>query len=48
MNKSLTITLSDEELIDLYRIILDRDEAGAWAFLDTHLKKGIQRALEGG
>ena len=48
MKKVLIISLSDTELVDLYRTILDRDEAGAWAFLDTYLKKQVQRALEGG
>lgn len=48
MKKGLTLVLSDEELLDLYRILLDRDEAGALAFLDQYLKKPVQQALDGG
>jgi hypothetical protein len=48
MKKALTIILSDAELLDLQRILLDRDEAGALAFLDDHLKNQVARALEGG
>ncbi|MBC7236177.1 MAG: hypothetical protein H5T69_10060 [Chloroflexi bacterium] len=48
MKKCLTITLSDEELQELYRVILDRDKAGALAFIDTHLKKQVHRLMEGG
>jgi hypothetical protein len=48
MKKALTLILSDEELLELQRILLDRDEAGALAFLDSHLKKQVAKALEGG
>lgn len=48
MKKALTLILSDDELLELYRIVLDRDEAAALAFLDEHLKKQIAQALEGG
>ncbi len=48
MKKGLTIVLTDEELLDLCRIILDRDAEGALAFLDQHLRKPAQQALEGG
>jgi hypothetical protein len=48
MKKGLTLVLSDEELLDLCRILMDRDEAGALVFLDQHLKKPIRRTLEGG
>lgn len=34
MKKSLTLVLSDEELLDLCCVLIDRDEAGALAFLD--------------
>jgi hypothetical protein len=46
--KGLTLVLSDEELLDLCRILLDGDEAGALAFLDQHLKKQVKQLLEGG
>lgn len=48
MKKGLVIILTDEELVDLCRIILDRDAEGALEFLDRHLKKPAQQALEGG
>jgi len=48
VKRALTIALTDEELQDLYRVILDRDRDGALAFLDEHLRKEILRALEGG
>lgn len=48
MKKSLTLVLSDEELLDLCRVLIDHDEAGALAFLDQHLKKKVDQALKGG
>ena len=48
MKTGLTILLSDEELLDLFRILIDRDEAGALAFLDQRLKRQVRQALEGG
>jgi hypothetical protein len=48
VKKGLTLILSDEELLDLCRILMDRDEGGALAFLDQHLKKQVRQALEGG
>lgn len=44
----LVIPLDDEELLHLYRILVDRDEAGALAFLDQHLRKKALQELEGG
>ena len=48
MKKGLTLVLSDEELLDLYRILMDLDEAGVLAFLDQHLKKQVRRPVAGG
>ena len=48
MKKALVVAISDEELLDLCRILLDRDEEGAWRFLDEHLKKPANEALAGG
>ncbi len=48
MKKALVIPLSDEELLDLCRILIDRDDAGALEFLNRHLKKKVNQALEGG
>jgi hypothetical protein len=48
MKNALVVTLADDELLDLFRILLDRDEAGALAFLDRHLKAKAKTVLEGG
>jgi len=48
MKKALVVPLTDEELLDLCRILLDRDEQDALRFLDEHLKKPTNEALEGG
>ena len=47
MKTVITIARTDGELQELYRIILDRDDGGALAFLDEHLKKKVHQALEG-
>jgi len=48
MKRALVVPLTDEELLDLCRILLDRDEKDALRFLDEHLKKPANEALEGG
>ncbi|MGC8837833.1 MAG: hypothetical protein ACP5UM_05400 [Anaerolineae bacterium] len=48
MKKALVVPLEDEELLELYRILLDRDAEGALEFLEQHLKKPVHEALEGG
>ena len=48
MKKALVVTLSDDELIDLCRIVLDRDAEGALEFVTRHLKRKAEQALEGG
>jgi len=48
MKKLLAIPLEDEEIIELYRILLDRDAEGALAFLQTHVKSKARDLLEGG
>ena len=50
MKKALAVPLSDEESLDLCRIILDEDEdeEGALCFVVEHLRKPVRRALEGG
>jgi len=48
MKKALALSLTEEELLDLCRVLIDRDEAGALGFLDQHLKKKVNQALEGG
>jgi len=48
MKKRTTLLLSEEELVNLCRILMDGDERGALQFLDRHLKKEARRLLEGG
>jgi hypothetical protein len=48
MKKALILTLNDEELLELYYILADRDGDAAIEFLNTHLRKQITQALEGG
>ena len=48
MKKALVVLLTDEELLDLCRIILDKDAEGALHFVEDHLKKKVNEALEGG
>ena len=46
MNKSIILTLTDEELIELERIILDDDHEAALKFLKTHIGDKARGALE--
>ncbi len=48
MKKALVVPLTDEELLDLCRIILDEDPEGALRFVKKHLKRPVNQALEGG
>ncbi|UCC77558.1 MAG: hypothetical protein JSW37_04135 [Anaerolineales bacterium] len=48
MKKALVVPLDDEELLELCRILLDRDAEGALQFLDAHLKRPADEALTGG
>ena len=47
MKKSITLTLSDEELMELQRILLDDDKEEALRFLKNHLEKQVRRVLSG-
>jgi len=47
MKKSITLTLSGEELMELQRILLDSDTGGALAFLKNHLDKKVSAAIAG-
>ena len=47
MKKSITLTLSDEELMELERIMLDDDSKAALRFLKTHLDKQIKAVISG-
>ncbi len=48
MKKSIQLALSDEDLIELMRILMDDDSAGALIFLKTHFKGKARDLLEGG
>ena len=48
MKKALVVPLAEEELLGLCRVIIDRDAEGALEFVDRHLKKQVNQALEGG
>ena len=48
MKKSINLTLEDEEVIDLMRILLDEDAEGALVFLKNHFKGKARDLLEGG
>ena len=48
MKKSLIISLTDEELLDLYRVIIDQDAEASLEFVTRYLKKKVIQALEGG
>jgi hypothetical protein len=48
MKKGLTLILEDAELVELCRILLDRDADAALAFLQQHSKGKPRDLLEGG
>lgn len=48
MKKLLALPLEDEEIMELCRILLDKDPAGALAFLQAHVKGKARDLLEGG
>lgn len=48
MKKTLHTSVSDEELMELLRILIDDDQEAALAFLKEHFKGEIKRLLEGG
>ena len=45
---TLVVRLSDEEVQDLYRIIIDEEVDDALAFLTGRVKPKLDEALEGG
>jgi hypothetical protein len=48
MKKILQLSLEDEDLLELMRILMDDDPDGALAFLKTHCKGKARELLEGG
>ena len=47
MKKSITLTLSDEELIELQRILLDEEKEASFRFLKAHLDKQVKATISG-
>lgn len=47
MKKSILLTLSDQELIELQRIIFDEDKEEALRFLQKHFRDKARATLEG-
>jgi hypothetical protein len=47
VKKSISLTLSDEELMELQRILLDEDREAALQFLKTHLDKKVKAVISG-
>jgi hypothetical protein len=48
MKKALVIPLTDQELQEVYRILVGRVEDAALEFLDAHVRAPLHKALEGG
>lgn len=47
VKKSIVLSLSDEELFELERIMLDDDSAGALKALKKHLEREVRAAILG-
>ncbi len=45
---ALTMIVTDEQLQELYRIMIDGDEPAALMFLRVHLRSKVRDAMEGG
>ena len=48
MKKGINLTLNDDDLIELIRVMLDDDEKGALAFLKLHFRGKARELLGGG
>ncbi|MFN2118917.1 MAG: hypothetical protein ACK2T0_00810 [Anaerolineales bacterium] len=48
MKKALSIVLEDGEIVDLLRILIDKDPVAALEFLQRHVKGKVRDLLEGG
>jgi len=47
MKKTIVLSLSDEKLIELQRILLDEDSEAALRFLKTCLDKQVKAVISG-
>lgn len=48
MKKGIQLALEDQEIIELMRILMDKDKDAALDFLEKHLKGKARELLEGG
>ncbi len=48
MKKALVIPLTDEELQELYRILIDGDKSATLEFLHVHVCAPLLKAMKGG
>jgi hypothetical protein len=46
--KAISIVLEDTDVIELARLLIDKDPEGALAFLQRHFKGKAKELLEGG
>lgn len=46
--RALVVPLDEAQIQELQRILLDRDEAAALAFLEKHVKPAAHSVLDGG
>ncbi|NPV07399.1 MAG: hypothetical protein HPY83_05460 [Anaerolineae bacterium] len=46
--RTLLISLTEKELQEVIRILLDKDEEAALEFVDKHVKPAVHRVLDGG
>ena len=47
MKKSIVLSLADEELFELERVMLDNDRNGALKLLKKHLENKVRAAITG-
>lgn len=48
MKKALVIPLTEKEMQELYRILIDHDNDSALEFLDQYARPVLNKAMEGG
>lgn len=48
MKKARVIPLTDKELQEVYRILIDHAKDAAWEFLNEHVRAPLHKAMEGG
>ena len=48
MKKVLSLPLSEAEMQELWRVVVDRDEAAGMDFLTQHVRPRLVEAMEGG